>query len=66
MSNVVFNLNEAYMTDQNGVELNLVYENDLGETFLQPVADLTEVGTLVDPDSGEDMQIVGYMFTTTE
>lgn len=41
----------------------LVYKDLDGETHHQPWQDLTSVGTLIDPESGDDMEIVGW--TTT-
>ncbi len=38
----------------------LVYIDDDGGLHYQPWNDLTEVGTLIDGDTGEDMQMIGW------
>ena len=40
----------------------IVYTDDKGCLYDQPLSDLPDVGTLIDPDSGDDMAIVGYKF----
>ena len=42
----------------------LVYVDDNGGQHHQPWQDLVEAGTLIDPDTGDDMTVVGW--TTTE
>lgn len=37
----------------------LVYQDEEGNHHEQPVSDLTESGTLIDPETGDDMPIVG-------
>lgn len=39
----------------------LVYEDENGEHHTQPWQDVVESGTLIDPESGADMTIVGWM-----
>lgn len=41
----------------------LAYVDRDGGRHYQPWQDVTEVGTLIDPDSGDDMEMVGW--TTT-
>lgn len=45
-------------------ELTLIYRSEgSGKHYTQPAADLTQAGTLIDPDgptAGDDMPIVGY------
>jgi hypothetical protein len=41
----------------------LVYEDDKGDKHHQPWQDLVEAGTLIDPYSGDDMEMIGW---TTE
>lgn len=38
----------------------IVYTNDQKCLYEQPLSDLPDVGTLIDPDTGDDMPIVGY------
>lgn len=40
--------------------LQIIYTDDKGCLYTQPLSDLTEVGTLVDPDENTDLTIVGY------
>lgn len=40
--------------------LFLVYKSAAGETHEQPAADLTEAGTLIDPEDGTDMELIGF------
>ena len=41
----------------------LVYVNFDSERFEQPLSDLMDVGTLIDPDTGEDMALIGWKWT---
>jgi hypothetical protein len=41
-------------------DMYLVYANQAGERFLQPWQDLDTVGTLIDPATDEDMELVGW------
>lgn len=50
-------------TDPSRVEI--VYESS-EEVFRQPVSDLTDVGTLIDPYDGDDMNIIGVEIHTEE
>ena len=38
----------------------LVYEDETGTKHYQPYADVVSVGTLIDPETGYDMPIVGW------
>lgn len=40
--------------------LQIIYTDDKGCLYTRPLSDLTEVGTLVDPDEDTDLTIVGY------
>lgn len=42
-------------------KLVLVYESEGGELYRQPGADVVSVGTLIDPDTGDDMPLVGFI-----
>jgi hypothetical protein len=37
----------------------LVYRDSVGNLHEQPVVDVVEVGTLIDPETGDDMEIIG-------
>lgn len=39
-------------------QYELVYQDATGAKHYQPVADLTEVGTLIDPETGDDMELI--------
>lgn len=41
----------------------LVYENENGERFFQSIFDLNEAGTLIDPETGDDMYVIGWSET---
>lgn len=43
----------------------VVYRAESGEYHYQPYTDLVDAGTLIDPDSGEDMPIVGWTTSLT-
>lgn len=40
--------------------VHIVYTDDKGCLYDQPLSDLPDSGTLIDPDTGDDMPIVGY------
>lgn len=40
----------------------LVYVDEAGGLHEQPLADITDVGTLIDPESGDDMALVGWKY----
>lgn len=40
--------------------LQIIYTDDKGCLYTQPLSDLTDVGTLVDPNEDTDLTIVGY------
>lgn len=46
--------------------LLLVYIDLSGEQHEQPLSDLTDVGTLIDPDTGDDMALIGWKWTREE
>ena len=41
--------------------MELVYQDSSGNLHSQPWSDLVESGTLIDPDTGDDMPIIGWM-----
>jgi len=43
----------------------VVYRGESSDYYYQPYTDLVEAGTLTDPDSGEDMPIVGWTTSLT-
>lgn len=54
------------MTTENRYEYNtthmhLVYRDSEGNLHEQPWQDVVEVGTLIDPETGDDMEIVGWV-----
>ena len=53
-------LSPAHRTD----DLYLVYLDEDSNHHLQHYLDLPEAGTLIDPDTGEDMVLVGWMIPT--
>lgn len=47
--------------DQNKVPLQsvvIVYVDEAGDYHRQPLSDISEVGTLIDPDTGDDMEML--------
>lgn len=40
--------------------MHIVYTDEQKRLYEQPLSDLPDVGTLIDPDSGDDVAIVGY------
>ena len=40
--------------------IQIIYTDEKGCLYTQPLSDLPDSGTLVDPDTGDDMEIVGY------
>lgn len=40
--------------------MHIVYTDEQKRLYNQPLSDLPDVGTLIDPDTGDDMEIVGY------
>jgi hypothetical protein len=43
----------------------LVYRDSVGTLHRQMVADVAEFGTLIDPETGDDMEIIGVSISTT-
>lgn len=55
MENIAANLkDQAQLMD----ELELIYFNEDGYRFTQPLADITESGLLFDPETGDDLELV--------
>lgn len=48
---------------RNTNEITLIYTDDSGERHEQPLSDVPEVGTLIDPENGDDLELVGWRFT---
>lgn len=46
--------------NQNLDSVHIVYTDEKKCLYDQPLSDLPDVGTLIDPDTGDDMTIVGY------
>lgn len=40
--------------------MHIVYTDKQKRLYDQPLSDLPDVGTLIDPDTGDDMEIIGY------
>ena len=40
--------------------LVLIYENEAGDLFEQSGADLIDSGTLIDPETEEDLELIGW------
>lgn len=40
--------------------ITLVFVSEEGEYYTEPLTDLTDCGTLIDPETGEDMEFFGY------
>jgi hypothetical protein len=41
-------------------KLVLVYKSEDGQTYEQFACDLPSAGTLIDPETGDDMELVGW------
>lgn len=41
-------------------KLVLIYRDEAGDFYEQPATDLVEVGTLINPETDEDMALVGW------
>ena len=41
--------------------VTLVYRDSEGNEHMQPVTDLVDVGTLIDPETGDDMEVYGVL-----
>lgn len=44
----------------------LVYKDENGDLHYQAWQDVSEVGTLIEPDNGDDMEMVGWSLSTDE
>lgn len=49
----------ATTVDLSGV--TLIYRGAAGKTYLQPLADIESAGTLIDPDSGNDLELIAAL-----
>ncbi|PDQ35501.1 MAG: hypothetical protein B5766_05395 [Candidatus Lumbricidophila eiseniae] len=43
-------------------QIVLIYKNDDDDTFEQPLSDLQTAGTLTDPETGDDLELIGWKF----
>lgn len=39
-------------------EVFIIYVDCVGEEHAQPISDITDSGTLIDPETGDDMEII--------
>lgn len=46
--------------DEDLGKILLVYRDEAGDLHEQPIGDINEAGTLIDPESGDDMELVGW------
>lgn len=44
-------------------KVTLVYVSEDGTEYYQPVSDITSSGTLIDPETGDDMELIGVLYT---
>lgn len=42
-------------------QIMLQYRAEDGTTYTQPLSDITEAGTLIDPETGDDLELVGWL-----
>lgn len=47
-------------------EIALAYVDASGKIYEQPLADIQESGTLIDPESGDDLELTGWRLTAEE
>lgn len=43
-------------------DIDLVYADESGTEYTQSLSELSEAGTLIDPDTGDDLTLVGWRF----
>ena len=43
-------------------DIVLIYTAPDGEVFEQPLSDITTSGTLIDPETGDDLELTGWRF----
>lgn len=56
----LFNLPIKTSLNKDLDSMHIVYTDEQKRLYEQPLSDLPDVGTLIDPDTGDDMTIVGY------
>ena len=56
----LFNLPTKTPLNKDLDSMHIVYTDEQKRLYEQPLSDLPDVGTLIDPDTGDDMEIVGY------
>ena len=47
-------------------DIVLIYTAPDGEVFEQPLSDITTSGTLIDPETGDDLELTGWRFAHGE
>lgn len=52
--------------EQNLNRVTLVYQDTDGTEYTQPLGDITDVGTLIDPLTGDDLELVGARIAGTD
>lgn len=48
------------------IDIVLVYTDEAGKEYEQPLSDIEESGTLIDPESGDDLSLIGWRHATAE
>lgn len=56
----LFNLPIKTPLNEDLSSMHIVYTDDKKRLYEQPLSDLPDVGMLIDPDTGDDMEIIGY------
>ena len=44
----------------NTTDMFLIYRDETGEEHYQPWQDIVSSGTLIDPETGDDMELIGW------
>lgn len=57
--------NRSEMIDLEPSEVFVIYSDEEGEDHRQPLSDMQEAGTLIDPETGSDMPIIGASIKNT-
>ena len=60
LHSTIYNLPIKHKLHENLDSMIIVYTDEQKRLYDQPLSDLPDVGILIDPDSGDDMAIVGY------
>lgn len=43
--------------------MELIYRDNSGKIYRQPFMEVAQVGTLIDPDNGDDLELIGWELT---